>query len=302
MGRTADLDMHLNKASTPSKSKNEPDKTPSTGALPFESIGKKPAASGLHDVYHRLRQDILSGELEPGDILNQVHIAKRYGVSRTPVREALRMLQAENLVDAQFQYRTRVTNVTSQEVDSVYATWILMQSLGIALTVPLTTKPELTKLRQALEAMNDSSPLREGTQDEWENLHMGFHRLLVMHAGSIIQASIDNCWSRSERARRLHMRSAPQSWLASEAEHRDVVTAFEKGSAAQAVHAASRQLARNALAVIAGIDPSYEPQAIRQALKLTLQPTSPAAESNGASFVPGVGVPARAPSRKKAGR
>jgi DNA-binding GntR family transcriptional regulator len=287
----------------PAKAKGDPDKAPnpSVAPLPIEAIGKRPAASGLHDVYHRLRQDILSGELEPGDILNQVHIAKRYGVSRTPVREALRMLQAENLVDAQFQYRTRVTNVTSQEVDSVYATWILMQSLGIALTVPLTTKPELAKLRQALDALSDSSPLREGTQDEWENLHVGFHRLLVTHAGSIIQASIDNCWSRSERARRLHMRSAPQSWLASEAEHRDVVVAFEKGSAAQAVHAASRQLARNALAVIAGIDPSYEPQAIRQALKLTLQPTSSGGESIGASFVAGVRTPTRT-SRKKADR
>jgi hypothetical protein len=70
----------------------------------------------LHDVCHRVRQDILSGELEPGEILNQVHIARRYGVIRTPVREALHMLQAENLGDAQCQCRTRVTKVTSQEV------------------------------------------------------------------------------------------------------------------------------------------------------------------------------------------
>ena len=63
-----------------------------------------------------MRQDILSGELEPGEILDQVHIARRYGVSRTPVREALRVLQAENLGDAQRQCRTRVTKVTSREV------------------------------------------------------------------------------------------------------------------------------------------------------------------------------------------
>ncbi|WP_158510981.1 GntR family transcriptional regulator [Paraburkholderia caribensis] len=261
---------------------------------------KLPAGGDLHDVYHRVRQDILRGDLAPGDILNQVHIAKRYGVSRTPVREALRMLQAENLVDAQFQHRTRVTKVTSQEVDAVYATWILMQSLGIALTVPLVSEGELATLRDALDQMNDHSPLHDGTQDEWEHLHIDFHRMLVMHAGPIIKDSIENCWSRSERARRLHMRSAPQSWLASEEEHRDVVVAFEDGSAEEAVHAASRQLARNALAVIASIDPSYEPRAIRQALKLTLQAGSPAADSRSASFVAGAGLPTRTTAKKRA--
>jgi DNA-binding GntR family transcriptional regulator len=291
----------VSKAHTTTKAKKEPVKTPETGNGHADTSKKMPASGGdLHDVYHRVRQDILSGELEPGEILNQVHIARRYGVSRTPVREALRMLQAENLVDAQFQYRTRVTKVTSQEVDSVYATWILMQSLGVALTVPLVSAPDLETLQGALAALNESSPLHDGAQDEWEHLHIDFHRLLVMHAGPIIQASIDNCWSRSERARRLHMRAAPQSWLASEAEHRDVVVAFEEGSVAQAVHAASRQLARNALAVIASIDPSYEPRAIRQALKLTLQTGSAVAETTSASFVTGAGLPARSAARKKA--
>lgn len=254
----------------------------------------------LHDVYRRIRQDILNGNLAPGDILNQVHIAKRYGVSRTPVREALRMLQAENLVDAHFQHRTRVTNVTSQEVDSVYATWILMQSLGIALTVPLVTDADLSALRQAFEQMTNHSPLNGGTQDDWEQLHIDFHRLLFMHAGPIIKDSIENCWLRSERARRLHMRSAPQSWLASEAEHRDVVVAFEEGSVEQAVHAASRQLARNSLAVIASIDPSYEPRAIRQALKLTLQRSPAVADTAGAPAGSGAGPAAANPPRRRA--
>lgn len=291
----------MSKAHTTPRAKKEPVKTSETGIGHADAAKKKPAAGGdLHDVYHRLRQDILSGDLEPGEILNQVHIARHYGVSRTPVREALRMLQAENLVDAQFQHRTRVTRVTSQEVDSVYATWILMQSLGVALTVPLVTEVELGTLQHALDALNESSPLHDGAQDEWEHLHIDFHRLLVMHAGPIIQASIDNCWSRSERARRLHMRSAPQSWLASEVEHRDVVAAFEAGSVAQAVHAASRQLARNALAVIASIDPSYEPRAIREALKLTLQTGSVDADTTSASFVNRAGLPARTAARKKA--
>lgn len=257
---------------------------------PYSASKEKSSASGgLHEVYHRIRQDILSGELAPGAILNTVHIAARYGVSRTPVREALRMLQAENLVDAQFQHRTRVTNVTPQEVDEVYATWILMQSLGIALTVPLVTVRELDRMNEILDSMSKCSPEREGAEEyDWEGLHMEFHRLLVTHAGTIIRASTENCWSRSERARRLHIRSAPKSWLASDAEHRDVVSAFEQGSIVLANHAASRQLARNALAVIAGIDPTYEPRAIRHALKLTQQSDGPGNKANTGSMFTGI--------------
>ncbi len=242
-------------------------------SAPFEPAPEKIPSTGgdLNDVYYRLRQSILSGALAPGNIINQVHIARVYGVSRTPVREALRMLQAENLVEAQFQHRARVTKVTSQEVDCVYATWILMQSLGVALTVPRITTPQLETLQDALEMMNNSAPTRGGSRGEWDILHVNFHRLLVQHAGPIVIDSIENCWSRSERARRIHMRPASQSWFESEAEHREIVEAYRQGSAERAARIASRQLARNALAVIGGIDPSYDPLAIRQALRLTLQ-------------------------------
>lgn len=94
-----------------------------------------------------------------------------------------------------------------------------MQWLGVALTAALVSAPEVETLRvalPALPALNESSPQHDGAQNKWEHLHMKFHRLLVMHAGPIIHASIDNCWSRCERTRGLPMRSAPQSWLASE--------------------------------------------------------------------------------------
>jgi DNA-binding GntR family transcriptional regulator len=214
----------------------------------------------------------LNGTLAPGEIVNQVHIARQYGVSRTPVREALRMLQAEGLIEAQFQHRMRVTNVTPEEVDAVYATWILMQSLGVALTVPQVTASELDQIREALVNVNSHTPLHAGTQNEWNHYHVIFHQLLILHAGPVITSSINTCWSRSERARRAYLRSAPQSWIDSEDEHNAIVDAYVEKSVARAVHITSRQLARNALSVIGHIDPGYEPRAIRQALNLSAQP------------------------------
>jgi GntR family transcriptional regulator, rspAB operon transcriptional repressor len=53
------------------------------------------------DVYDRIRNAILDGELAPGAVMSQVALAEELGISRTPLREALRLLQGEGLVDAE---------------------------------------------------------------------------------------------------------------------------------------------------------------------------------------------------------
>lgn len=225
----------------------------------------------VQTVYHHLRQEILSGSLAPREMLNQVHIARLYGVSRTPVREALRMLQAEGLAEAQFQHRMRVTAVTPAEVDAVYGLWIVAQALAVTLTVPKLTDEEMARIREALHVMNHHSPERSesSSKDDWQRFHKEFHGLLILHAGPIITASIDNYWSRSERARRTYMRAVPRSWEDSEDEHNDTVEAYAERSVEKAIYLTTRQLARIAITVIGHIDPAYDPQAIRQALKLT---------------------------------
>lgn len=230
---------------------------------------KAPAKSDAHAIYQRLRRDILAGVLAPGEILNTVHLAREHNVSRMPVREALRMLQTEGLVDAPYQHRMRVKAVTAEEVDTVYATWILMQSLAVGLTVPETSPAELEELRQAVQSLNQITPINARSEAAWRKLHMAYSRMVIRHAGSEIIASIENCWLRSERARRAALRTSSASWQASENEHSGILAAFEQGSAAKAVELFSMHLARVALEVIQKIDPQYEPRAIRQALRMT---------------------------------
>lgn len=227
------------------------------------------AAPDSCTIYLRLRQEILSGALPPGEILNTVHIAQKYEISRTPVREALRMLQADGLVDAPYQHRMRVTAVGPAEVDAVYASWIMLQTLAVSLTVTKSSPEDLVELRGALEAMNKITPMNARSRSAWEKLHTRYNQLLVRHAGAEIQSMIENCWLRSERARRTNMRDTPSSWTASESAHSAIVEAFEQGSQRDAVRMTSVHLARIALEVISAIDPDYEPRAIREAVALT---------------------------------
>lgn len=231
---------------------------------------RAPVGGNLHDVYHRIRAAILDGSLAGGEIINQVQVSRRFGVSRTPVREALRMLQAEGLVESQYQQRMRVTAVRPEEVDAVYATWILVDSLSAALTVPRITPEELQRIEAALERMNAAAePQSKGT---WETAHRDFHDLLVMHAGPVLQGYIAMCWDRSERVRRTRASAAAVSWRMSEDEHAAIVRAYSERSIERAVQGVSRHLARTAVAVIGHLEPNYEPRAIRQALNLISRP------------------------------
>jgi DNA-binding GntR family transcriptional regulator len=223
---------------------------------------------GVHGVYLALRNEILGGQIEPGEILNQVHLARQLGVSRTPLREALRMLEADGLVHAEHQRRMRVTTIEATEIDALYAQRILLESIGIAMTVPRLSSSELAAIKHNLAAMHAGEAT--GDPAAWEMPHKIFHALLVKHAGSALEASIVEAGERAELYRRLFVRADPVTWAASRAEHDAVLAACLHRDVDEAVRRNARHLARTALVLIAGLDPELEPRAVRQALKLVM--------------------------------
>src|SRR3954453_2817779 len=71
-----------------------------------------PSRQGLDYVHRTIREAILDGTLEPGTTMSQVMLADELGVSRTPLREALRMLQNEGLIESEPNRRVRVSEVS----------------------------------------------------------------------------------------------------------------------------------------------------------------------------------------------
>jgi len=224
--------------------------------------------SGVRTVYARLREEILNGWIAPGEVLNQVHLARRFGVSRTPLREALRMLEAEGLVRARPQRRMRVTAIQAEEIDVLYAQRILLESMGIALTVPLLRPDELRQIREALEAMHAGE--ETGDPAEWEEPHRRFHALLVRHAGHPLVRAIVDAGERAELYRRLFVRTDPMTWALTRKEHDAVLEACLRREAEEAVRRNARHLARTALVLVGRLDPELEPRATRQALRFVV--------------------------------
>ena len=121
--------------------------------MQFESIGTDEGRIVIAHVHEHLRQRILDGTIPPGTVLSQVQLAQQLGVSRTPLREALRLLQEERLVLAEHNHRVRVADINLEELEALYASRIMLESLALALTVPRLSQGELDALAQVLDDM-----------------------------------------------------------------------------------------------------------------------------------------------------
>src|ERR1700755_80985 len=105
------------------------------------------------DVYARVREAILDGELGPGAVMSQVALAEELGISRTPLREALRMLQGEGLVDAEPNRRVRVAPMTASDLEELYVMRVTLEAEALRLSVPLMTPEDLAGLEGHMAEM-----------------------------------------------------------------------------------------------------------------------------------------------------
>jgi DNA-binding GntR family transcriptional regulator len=215
-------------------------------------------------VHAHLRQLILDGALPPGSVLSQVELAKALGVSRTPLREALRMLQEEGLIEAEPNRRSRVTGFDPADLDSVYASRVV---LGVALTVPRLSDADVAEAAAHLES--GRTKLDGGDVDGWREEHAAFHATLVMHAGDHLLRTINSFAQRGERYLRIAQQwHAGAWWAVDDVQHQVILDAARSRRRDLAATQVARHLARTALAVMADVAPEREPVAVRAALQM----------------------------------
>lgn len=100
-------------------------------------------------VFNTLRQAILTGELKPGERLMEIHLANRLGVSRTPIREAIRKLELEGLVTMIPRRGAEVSQITEKSMSDVLEVRRALDALCVELACDRITEEELEQLKQA---------------------------------------------------------------------------------------------------------------------------------------------------------
>jgi DNA-binding GntR family transcriptional regulator len=104
-------------------------------------------------VRDRLREDILAGSLEPGAELSEVALARDFGISRGPLREALGRLASEGLVTVTPRRGAVVTQLSRREFIDAYQVREALETLAVRLAVPLMSETEVAHLRELCELM-----------------------------------------------------------------------------------------------------------------------------------------------------
>jgi len=236
------------------------DVEPPSLALPSSDGG---AAGSLRS---HLRALILGGSLQPGVVISQVELARSLGVSRTPLREALRMLQEEGLIEAEPNRRARVTRFDPSDLDTVYGCRVMLESLGCVLTVRSFTDDEISLLKDALEAMAEHAESQD--VDRWQAAHRDFHRILVGRANDQFGRTIAAYQDRAERYWLMFIRANGSGGLSMrDAEHRAIYEAASRRDAAETASLLARHLSRTALTLMAQLAPEHEPLTVRTALQ-----------------------------------
>jgi DNA-binding GntR family transcriptional regulator len=221
-------------------------------------------ALDFEGVYGAIKELITNGTLQSGSAVSQLALARILGVSRTPIREALRRLEAEGLLDGKSNRRMRVTEIKPEELDAMYSIRIFLESMGIALTVPRLNADDLDMLKDASRAIEWDCAVSDPPHHNSQLAH--FKLLAMKYAGDGVRAAVSEQFDRCERIRKIYQGISYANVAFARNEHNALLNACLRRSVDDATFVASRHLGRTGLAVIGFIAPDYEPKAIRFAL------------------------------------
>ena len=156
------------------------------------------APSVVDLVAGELRALILRGELRPGERLIEERLTERFGISRPPLREALRLLEHEGLVQRQPRRGAIVTPLSAGDVREIYSLRWALERLALELAVPIDDPRRLAPLREALAAMRVAATAAdpEALLDANWRFHLelcslpGHRRLLTAYASLMQQLRV----------------------------------------------------------------------------------------------------------------
>ena len=130
---------------------------------------------------NRLREEILSGVLAPGERLVEEHLTRRFGISRAPLREALRLLGQQGLVEHLPRRGARVARLSRTDVDELFSLRDVLERFVVETALPVKDKTDLRELEATLESMASAAESGAGFQEA--RAHCRFHVALAALAG-----------------------------------------------------------------------------------------------------------------------
>jgi DNA-binding GntR family transcriptional regulator len=223
-------------------------------------------------VHDRLRSAIVQGDLPAGQITSQVTLARDLGVGRTPLREALRMLQREGLVVSEPNRRVRIADLSSSDAEELYVMRIALEGVAVRITVPTLTSDDFAELEGYMAQMDHY--MRAGDPPGMRAPHRAFHQRFIAASGPRVSEMIGQLFDHAERYRRAFGAATPEVWDQRRAEHRGLVDAAAEGDVDLTAQRLIAHYSRTVALIFAALDSDHD----LARLRTTIQTVAPGAE------------------------
>lgn len=235
------------------------------------STGSRPIPRrSLHDeVVLQLRALILDGELAAGQKVPEVQLCERFGVSRTPLREALKVLAADNLVQLLPNRGAIVSRITREEIDELFPIMGALEALAGELACANLRQKDLDVVRRLHDSM-----LVHYKNDDWPayaRINRAIHEKIFEMADNSALTSLYQQLMMRIRNVRFTAKSSPEGWRGAVQDHEDMVKALEARDGSALARILKVHLRRKADVVeeaLRGMETRSRPKATRQPVRV----------------------------------
>lgn len=199
-------------------------------------------------VFKTLRQGILTGELKPGERLMEIHLANKLGVSRTPIREAIRKLELEGLVTMIPRRGAEVAQITEKSMKDVLEVRKVLDNLSVELACDRITEEEKDQLKNACMDFEDA--VKTGDFSMIAKTDVAFHDIIVAATRNIrLSQMVNNLAEQMYRYRFEYIKDSSQHERLVE-EHKEICDGIVNGDKEKALEAIEAHIDNQEIAVL----------------------------------------------------
>lgn len=184
------------------------------------------------EVAERLRQRIFAHELTPGTWIDEQKLAEQYGISRTPLREALKVLASEGLVELRPRRGCYVTEISRQDLDDIFPLMAMLEGRCAAEAANRAKPADIAALKAIHEQLESAA--RDGRIDAFFESNQEFHKKIQELSGNRWLLSVIQDLRKVLKLSRMHSLSLEGRLQQSLDEHRVILAALIAGDAARA--------------------------------------------------------------------
>jgi DNA-binding GntR family transcriptional regulator len=176
-------------------------------------------------ILEMIRDAILKGTLKPGERVSEPELAERFGISRTPIREAFRQLESEGYLEVIPRKGAVVASLSERDIEEFYAIKIILEGFAAKMAAENLTEKDIERLEAINERLQKIAD--EGDVKNFFRVHNEFHDVFIKAAGNDKLYEMINQLVMKFKRLRLASLSQPGRMEISVEEHRNMIEAFK---------------------------------------------------------------------------